>query len=214
MRYYFSLTKPKRSDRLTYCDVCGFEYKIKDVHLVRDSFNRQNGLLVCKPCKQKTNSQDKPYKINEVVTSQVEKTRNDVEIAEINLNDDRGPGIPTNGFCRLDSLSGYVTLYWTPPSDQGSSPVSGYIIQRSSPQGLSYSTLISNTGTGVPSYVDETAVTTTDYSYKVAAINSFATGSYSAEFYWPVALIQSDSQFLLSEPDVYLIDENGNYLLA
>jgi Tc toxin complex TcA C-terminal TcB-binding domain/Neuraminidase-like domain/Salmonella virulence plasmid 28.1kDa A protein/Fibronectin type III domain len=67
----------------------------------------------------------------------------------------------------------YVT--WSPPTLTGGSPIIGYMIERSHDNGLTWSTLIQNTGSpGTGPYHDTNYMEDTTYMYRVSAINSLS----------------------------------------
>jgi hypothetical protein len=204
----FSITNPKRNNRRVICDVCGFEYSVKDVTKVTDSYNRRYGLVVCKNCRDKANPQDRPFTVNEVIltnTSIVRPEQSPVYVT--NENDDRLPGKPTQGLARIDPLEDVITLYWQPPGDQGSSLITGYVIKRADPQLATYTTIEDDTATSVCYYKDSTGVIEIEYSYTVAAINGFGTGPTSDPIYWPVIRVAWD--------DIeYIVDGDGNVIMG
>ena len=73
---------------------------------------------------------------------------------------------------------GEVTLTWSAPPDEGSSPVTGYKIVREYREGTSkvVSALASDTGSTSTSYVDDTVDEETEYYYYVRAINEAGVG--------------------------------------
>jgi titin len=74
--------------------------------------------------------------------------------------------------------SGRIDLSWTAPSD-GGSPITGYFIERSL-NGVTYSTLVSNTGTTSTTYTDTGLTSAQTYYYRVSAINAVGTGTASS----------------------------------
>lgn len=206
-----NITRPKRNKRKVICDSCQFEYSVKDVTKVTDSYNRQYGLVVCKICKQKPNPQDRPFTCNEVILTNTELVRPEPGTTyAVNENDDRLPGKPSDGIIKLDPFDNILTLFWQPPSDQGSSLISGYIIQRANPQHALYITIEDNTNTSVCTYQDLTADLSAEYTYIVAAINGFGTGPYSDPIFWPKDLgIFEDVDYLIDEFGNSIIDESS-----
>lgn len=74
--------------------------------------------------------------------------------------------------------NGRIDLSWTAPASNGGSAITGYFIERST-NGISYSTLVSNTGTTSTSYSNTGLTSGQIYYYRVSAINSVGTGSAS-----------------------------------
>jgi len=81
------------------------------------------------------------------------------------------PSQPTGLVATAASMS-QINLSWTAPSDNGSSPVIGYKIERSTDGGSNWFTIVSNTGTSSTTYYDSGLSKNTTYWYRVSAINS------------------------------------------
>ena len=88
------------------------------------------------------------------------------------------PGQPTS--LVATSGNGRATLSWVAPSSVGDSAISGYRIEYSSNGGGSWSTYDSNTWSTSRTRTVAWLTNGTSYVFRVAAINSSATGSYSA----------------------------------
>ncbi len=71
--------------------------------------------------------------------------------------------------------SSQINLSWSAPSNNGGSPVTGYMIERSKDNGITWSTIVSNTGSASTIYLDAGLVHSTTYTYQVSAINSAGT---------------------------------------
>ncbi len=192
----FPIHKPTpRNMRRVICDQCGQEYRLKDVTKVTNKYNRQYGLIVCRSCKDLPNDQDRPITGKEIITSQPEMVRPRQEPTYVtNANDDRAPSAPT--ITKIVAVDGVVTLYWDGPSDPGSSGITGYAIVRANPQLGIESTVTSDTGASHLWYADSSATLTTDYTYRVAAINSFGTGTYSDYGFYPTKNVPADIVYL------------------
>jgi hypothetical protein len=209
-----SITNPKRDMRRIYCDVCGFEYTVKDVRKVTDKYNRRYGLILCKRCfaVNKTNPQDRPFAVKEVMLTNTQMVRPEPpDVFSINENDDRLPGKPTDGVATLDVLNNRVMLFWQPPQDQGSSLITGYVVKRASPALAYYFTIEDNTETSVCTFFDNNAELDQEYTYTVSAINGFGTGPESNPIWWPKQTdLPEDIEYLVDENNNTIIDEDGN----
>ncbi|MEA5429395.1 cellulose binding domain-containing protein [Arcicella lustrica] len=86
------------------------------------------------------------------------------------------PASPTNLTAKT-SIS-RVELSWNQPAGD---VASGYVIQRSTSSGSGFQTIATNNFDIKLFYVDESVTNGTTYYYRVAAINSAGTGSYSSE---------------------------------
>ncbi len=184
---YIPKHPPSRDMRHVICDVCGFKFHMKDTVKINDKYNRLYGLIVCKADADRTNAQDRPFNLNnETIIANPTYVRPRQDLTYIaNSQDDRVPGAPTNGQALSNPFYSYIDLYWDAPTDNGSSPITGYIVQRAEPQLSTYVTVVSDTETSSTYYSDTSADIATSYSFRVAAINGFGTGAYSPDFFWP-----------------------------
>jgi hypothetical protein len=87
-------------------------------------------------------------------------------------------GAPTNLLSNAISPS-QINLSWNTPTNNGGSPITGYKIERESPIGGGWNTLIENTGSTSTTYQDTGLTPNTQYNYRVSAINSIGTGTTS-----------------------------------
>ncbi len=87
------------------------------------------------------------------------------------------PQPPTNLSVQTISTS-QINLSWNAPSDNGGSAITGYKIERS-PDGFTWNTIVSNTGSGTTTYSDTGLASSTTYTYRVSAINTIGTSSPS-----------------------------------
>lgn len=86
------------------------------------------------------------------------------------------PGNPTSLTLTATSRT-TATLTWSAPANNGGAPITDYLLERST-DGLSWSTV--NDGVGVGTSQSFTGLTTaTTYYFRVAAINSVGTGSFT-----------------------------------
>jgi len=88
------------------------------------------------------------------------------------------PGAPTSLVANTVSSS-TIDLNWNAPTNNGGSPVTAYMIERSTDNGNTWSTLVANTGTTSTTYSDTGLSSDTTYTYRVSAINSVGAGSSS-----------------------------------
>src|SRR5207245_8195308 len=85
---------------------------------------------------------------------------------------------PPTGLAATISSS-QINLSWFAPSNNGSSAITGYKIDRSTDSGTTWSALVSNTGSTGTTYSNTGLASSTTYSYRVSAINSVGTSSPS-----------------------------------
>src|SRR5437879_3313675 len=88
------------------------------------------------------------------------------------------PSAPTNLSATAVSSS-QINLIWTAPANNGGSPITGYMIERSTDGGATWSTIVPNTGTAATTYSNTGLSPSTTYTYRVSAINGIGTSSPS-----------------------------------
>src|SRR5438034_217166 len=86
---------------------------------------------------------------------------------------------PPTGLAATAVSSSQINLTWTAPTDNGGSAITGYKIERSTDGGTTWTTLVANTGNTPTTYSDTGLAHTTNYTYRVSAINSIGTSSVS-----------------------------------
>ena len=74
-----------------------------------------------------------------------------------------------------------IDLDWDVPSDDGGFAITGYQIERESPEGGGFSVLVADTGNTNTDYSDTGLSVATEYNYRVSAINSSGVGAESDE---------------------------------
>ena len=84
------------------------------------------------------------------------------------------PQPPTNLSANTISSS-TINLSWTAPSDNGGSAITGYMIERSTDAGSTWSTIVSNTGSTGTTYSNTGLSPRTAYTYRVSTINGIGT---------------------------------------
>jgi len=86
---------------------------------------------------------------------------------------------PPTGLTATSVSSSQINLSWTAPSNNGNSAITGYKIERSTDNGISWSTVVSNTSSTGTTYSDTGLASSTTYTYRVSAINSVGTSNPS-----------------------------------
>lgn len=186
------LVYPGTGYHYVLCDVCGIKLRAKDAVLVKDKYNYQNNLLVCPEDRDKTNPQSYLKARQEKQLENVKFVRGETEDrfvfidspSEIEGGDTSNPtgrapqDVPVNVKATADSSTS-VELNWRYTGDPGSDPISGYKIERESPEGGGFSTIVADTGFPSLRYVDTGLSANTEYNYRLSAINRVGTGSAS-----------------------------------
>ncbi|HEU5220607.1 MAG TPA: fibronectin type III domain-containing protein [Candidatus Nitrosotalea sp.] len=73
----------------------------------------------------------------------------------------------------------HIDLSWTTPNDNGGTSILGYVIQRSTDNGTTWSTIVSDTNSTGTTYADSHLIPVKVYTYCVFAINSVGTSDPS-----------------------------------
>lgn len=81
------------------------------------------------------------------------------------------PNPPTNLFATIDTSD--IDLTWVAPVFDGYSPIIGYKIERETPVGGGFSTLVANTGNTNAYYSDAAITIGQVYNYRVRALNTY-----------------------------------------
>lgn len=200
------------------CDVCGRKIRQKDAILITDKYNTQSNLLVCKDDADKTNPQNIPFSISELNITNPKLVRSEAPDTNIvNPYDNRVPSAPQLAIATIHPINSTIILQWQGPVDVGSGPIIGYKITRV--RQLSFDVAIeANTNINSTYYEDLTGDISVDYSYTIAAINTFGMGP-STIAYYPVerldtTLGSTDKYLLASQTSYVLTTGSGVYILA
>ena len=89
-----------------------------------------------------------------------------------------GPPQPPTGLTATGALL-KINLNWNAPSNDGGSPITGYMIEKSTDNGNTWSTLVANTGSTGTTYSDSNVLPLVTYMYRVSAINDMGSSSPS-----------------------------------
>lgn|SRR5574343_52835 len=191
--------------RLAICDLCGAKRHIQDMKLIQAEFNRSDGAFICKEHKRPTHPQDIPYVVEPDIIQEPEyiRSRNfPVRMQPVN-NSNILPTAPRELRVHLDSFGDAIQLEWLGPSNTGSSPIIGYLIQIQYPLGSAFATLTANTLSSAPAYVDTVTPINDICIYRVAAISELGTSPFSNSAYFPSPNSQ-DLAYVLGD-DLYAI---------
>ena|GEM_PF-1176489 len=89
------------------------------------------------------------------------------------------PPEPPTALTVIPKMPPQIILSWTSPSDNGSTPLLGYMIERSTDNGATWSTIVQNTNSTGTTYTDSHLIPVKVYTYRVSAINSVGTSEPS-----------------------------------
>lgn len=191
MKRFSDTRHPGPNYHYVICDGCGAKIRARDAVLIKDKFNLLHNMLVCKRDVEKTNPQT--Y-IRAVKERQVENTaliRSEGAdtyvyidtVAQIEAGDTSDPSGRTSNAPRflttLSVSSTEIELVWHGPDNPGSSAIRGYKIERESPVGGGFSTVTANSNSPATYYKDTGLTASTQYNYRVSAVNRDGTGTAS-----------------------------------
>src|SRR5439155_120851 len=110
--------------------------------------------------------------INSIGTSSTSSTASATTLAA-------APSSPT-GVTATTVSSSQINLSWTAPSDNGGPAITGYMIERSTDGGSTWSIAVANTGSTATASSDTCLTHSPPYAYRVSSINSVGTSSTSS----------------------------------
>ena len=82
------------------------------------------------------------------------------------------PPEPPTALTAIPKMPPQINLSWNAPSDNGTTSLLGYMIERSTDNGTSWNTIIQNTNNTATIFTDSHLKPVKTYSYRVSAINS------------------------------------------
>jgi len=197
------------------CDICGAKVRRNDTIVVRDKYNSQNNMVVCKRDVDKTNPQAIPYKRKEklIDTTRGIRSQPSNTFADI-TNDNRVPSAPRNLAATGDFSGSYVMLTWEGPLDPGTSSIVGYVVERLDSAGNATAFTISGSS---PFYVDTSSSTSDVYKYRIAAVSTAGQGAYSNDAYFPNQALYGTGfpggvYIQLSQEARFILTSDGQYI--
>lgn len=161
------------------CALCGSKKRAKDCILVNEKYNRLNNLLVCKEDYTPVHPQDIPKVVKERQISNPKLIRDEQADTFSTVTGGRTASAPRE-LSVIGASDSFVELEWLGPLDPGSSSASGYKIERESPVGGGFSTLVT-TSSPAQYYKDTTVSSGTQYNYRVSIVNDAGIGATSNE---------------------------------
>jgi len=117
------------------------------------------------------------YKVSAMTLLVTSSPSNTASATTFSVSSPTSPTPPT-GLAATAVSSSQINLSWNAPTDNGGSPITGYVIERSTNGGSSWSPPV-NTGSTATSYSDTGLSPSTAYTYRVSAINSAGTSQPS-----------------------------------
>ena len=115
------------------------------------------------------------------------------------------PSAPTSlSASAVSSLQ--IDLTWTAPASSGGSPITGYKIERESPEGGGFLSLVVNTDSTSTSYSDMVVEAGAEYNYRVSAINEVGVSSPSNE---AGTTVQENTVFATLHGNSYRVEETS-----
>jgi hypothetical protein len=171
------------------CDICGRKERVKNLKM---TYGTRGTLLVCQSDYEDPHPQDYIKSFKERMQPALTRperadvyefidTPEEIETGETTSPSGRSPGAPTSLVAAANSSTTIELTWKTDTTEPGSGPICGFKIERESPEGNGFATIVDNTGFPSLYYKDTGLTTATEYNYRVSAINSNGTGSASGE---------------------------------
>lgn len=206
------------------CDVCGRKIRAKDTTIITDKYNYLHNMVVCKDDVDLTNPADQIRSVRERQIDnprfiRSESTNSFVFASEPDEIETPDPSDPTGrvaGAPRhltiIGASTSFVELQWLGPLDSGSSPATGYQIERENPIDGGFS-VIATTSTPAQYYKDETVSNNNQYNYRVSVVNDAGIGSPSNEADITIGTVVVSNYILLESGDRILLEDGSSGLL-
>lgn len=194
------------------CDICGVRFRRHETTVVRDKYNFQNNMVVCKRDRDQTNPQSIPYKKKERLIDTTKGLRSEPSNSYVDITtDNRVPSAPRELSATGDHSGVYVAISWTGPLDPGTSSIVGYVVERIDGSGNATTFTISGNSTY---YVDLTADINSQYQYRIAAVNTAGQGAYSANAFFPTefSAFPDGIYIQLSQEARFILTSDGQYI--
>jgi hypothetical protein len=194
------------------CDICGQKVRRNDTVVVHDKWNTQNGMVVCNRDVDLVNPQTIPYKRKERLIDSTRGIRSQPSNTFADVpNDNRVPSAPRNLAATGDFSGSYVMLSWEGPLDPGTSSIVGYVVERIDGSGNATTFTISGNATF---YVDTSASSSSQFQYRIAAVNTAGQGAYSANAFFPTYFdpFPDGTYIQLSQEERFILTSDGLYI--
>ena len=206
------LTFPGDGYMYVICDICGRKVRQKDTVVIRDRYNLQNNLVVCKEDADKPNPQLRPFYVRERQLPNPKYVRGDVADQYLSYTSTQVPSAPRLLNVTNEALSQQIMLTWQGPDNCGDSQIIGYRVTRAQPQLSTQFIVISDTLSYDTFCFDTTGIIGTYYTYQVAAINAAGVGPYSSIFYYPSQIIDDTVEYIITDDTLYTLETDDTNL--
>ena len=193
------------------CDVCGRKVRQRDTVVIRDRYNLQNNLVVCREDADKPNPHLRPLFIRERQLPNPKQVRGDVADKYASYTSTQVPSAPRLLTVTNEALSQQIMLSWQGPDNCGDSQIIGYQIVRSNHSNSPGTVIIADTLSYNTMAFDTTGVIGTFYGYQVAAINSAGVGALSDICYYPYYVYSAIVDIVTSDTGQQLVTTDTGY---